>query len=166
MRWHFPQVAHLTFMALLLGVPIVLGGCEHRERAGSAASNHAGASGEDSIVAEAVALDRQLTEVYLHRDWPALAAIVAPDYYGTGEGFEWDFAALQREFPKIQLSDFHIERQHVKRLAPDLILINDVLTMREIYAGQNISGRYWSGDIWVRRDGRWLLLVEQEVPLR
>jgi hypothetical protein len=92
--------------------------------------------------------------------------MVAPDYYGTGDDFEWDSTALQREFPKIQLSDLHVERQHVKRLAPDLILINDVLTMRETYAGQNISGRYWSNDIWVRRDGRWFLLVEQEFPLR
>jgi hypothetical protein len=37
--------------------------------------------------------------------------------------------------------------------------------MRETYAGQDISGRYWSSDVWVRRGGRWLLLVEQELPL-
>jgi len=166
MRWRVSQMIPLAFIALLLGVLILLVGCKQRERAGSAAPNLAGASDEDSIVAEAAALDRRLTQIDLSRDWPALEAIVAPDYYGTGEGFEWDFAALQREFPKIQLSDLHVERQNVKRLAPDLILVNDVLTMRETYGGQNISGRYWSGDIWVRRNGRWLLLVEQEVPLR
>ncbi len=128
-------------------------------------TDDAGASSDD-VIAEGATLDRRLTDIYLHRDWPALAAIVAPDYYGTGEGFEWDFAALQREFPKIQLSELHVERQHVKRLAPDLIVVNDILTMRETYGNQNISGRYWSGDIWVKRDGRWLLLVEQEIPLK
>ena len=61
---------------------------------------------------------------------------------------------MQREFPKIQLSDLYVERQNVRRLAPNLILINDVLTMHETHAGQNVSGRYWSGDIWVwRADG-------------
>ena len=92
--------------------------------------------------------------------------MVAPDYYGTGEGLEWDFAALQREFPKIQLSDLYVEPQNVRRLAPNPILINDDLTMHETHAGQNVSGRYCSGDIWVRRAGRWFLLVEQEVPLK
>lgn len=120
----------------------------------------------DDVTAEGAALDRRLTDVYLHRDWPGLAAMVAPDYYGAGDGFEWDFTALQREFPKIQLLELQVERQHVKRLAADVILVNDIFVMRESYENQNISGRYWSGDIWVKRDGRWLLLVEQEIPLK
>jgi len=37
--------------------------------------------------------------------------------------------------------------------------------MRETYGDRDISGRYWHGDIWLRRDGRWVLLVEQEVWL-
>jgi hypothetical protein len=99
-------------------------------------------------------LDRALTGAYLQRDWRALSGLVAPEYYGAGQGFEWDFAALQREFPKIHLSEFHLERQRVKPLSPDLILVNDTFTMRETYAGQDISGRYWSSDVWVRRGGR------------
>jgi hypothetical protein len=82
-----------------------------------------------------------------------------------GRGSSGIFTALQREFPKIHLSEFHLERQRVKPLSPDLILVNDTFTMRETYAGQDISGRYWSSDVWVRRGGRWLLLVEQELPL-
>jgi hypothetical protein len=48
----------------------------------------------------------------------------------------------------------------------DVVLYNDVAAMRETYGDHDISGRYWHGDIWVRRDGRWALLVEQEVWLR
>jgi hypothetical protein len=116
--------------------------------------------------AEGAALDQQLTEVYLRQDRVALEKIVAPDYSGFTADEQWDFSALKREFPKIHLADMHVERQQVKRLGPDLILVNDVLTMHETYAGQDISGRYWTSDIWVRRNGKWLLLVEQEVPLK
>lgn len=116
--------------------------------------------------AEAAALDHQLTEAYLRQDWAALEKIVAPDYSGFTADEQWDFSALKREFPKIHLADLNVERQQVKRLGPDLILASDVLTMHETYAGQDISGRYWTSDIWVRRNGKWLLLVEQEVPLR
>ena len=130
MRYRIYHVI-LTFMAALLpGVAIMFGGCEHRERA----------SDDDSGAIEGAVLDSQLTEICLHRDWPALEVIVAPDYYGTGEGFEWDFAALRREFPKIQLSNLRVERQHVKRLAPDLILVNNISTIRETFGGRTSPG--------------------------
>jgi hypothetical protein len=70
-----------------------------------------------------------------------------------------------REFPKIRLSDLQVERRHVKWLTPDLLQINSVQTMQEVYDGHDISGRYWTSDIWVRRDGKWLLFVEQEILL-
>jgi len=116
--------------------------------------------------AQGGALDATLTDAYLRKDWAALSAIIAPDYYASGDGFEWGFADLQREFPKIQLADFHIERQRVKQLAPGVLLVSDVATVRETYGGQDISGRYLSTDVWVQRDGKWLLLVEQEIPLK
>jgi hypothetical protein len=80
MRWPVSRLIPLTFIALLLGVLIVSAGCEYSGSAGPTAPNRSEASTKDSFLGEGVALDRKLTEVYLHRDWPALAAIVAPDY--------------------------------------------------------------------------------------
>ncbi|HTV58791.1 MAG TPA: nuclear transport factor 2 family protein [Verrucomicrobiae bacterium] len=164
-RLVFSVIHSVSITVLALGVSSVLCGCKHRENSGSPILSQARESDRDSTV-EGAELDRRLTDTYLRHDSTALADLVAPDYYGTGEGFEWDFAALQREFPKIHLSELHLERQRVKRLAPHLVLVNDFVTMREIYGDQDISGRYWSSDIWVQRNGRWLLLVEQEVPLK
>lgn len=120
----------------------------------------------ESVESIGAALDSKLTDAYMRKDWPALAAIVAPDYYASGDGFEWDYAALQREFPKIQLVDFHVEHRRVKQLAPGVILVSDVAMVRETYGAQDISGRYWSSDVWVKREGQWRLLVEQEYPAR
>ena len=144
----------MTMAVLLLGSAIMF--------AGSQSSNPR--SAENS--AEGAALDRQLTEAYLRQDWAALEKIVAPDYSGFTLDEQWNLSTLKREFPKVHLVDLMVERQQVKRLRPDLILVSDVFTMHETYSGQDISGRYWSSDIWVRRNGKWLLLVEQEVPLK
>ena len=120
----------------------------------------------DDVSPEGAALDRRLSDAYLKQDWPALEKIVAPDYSVLTADGQWDYATLKREFPKIHAKSYQVERQVVKRLSADLILVNDVVTMEETYDGQDISGRYWMSDLWVRRDGKWLLLVEQEVPLK
>jgi hypothetical protein len=143
-----------TSATLLLGAMILL-----------VASQRSDSQPADAA-SEGAALDHQLSEAYLRQDWAALEKMVAPDYAGLALDEQWDFAALKREFPKIHALEYKVERQQVKRLSPDLMLVSDVFTMRETYDGQDISGHYWSSDVWVRRKGKWLLLVEQEVPLK
>jgi hypothetical protein len=153
----------------LLVLTLALLGCEHQDPRGST-STAATASVQqrvdfDAIETEVLELDKRLTDVYRRHDAQALLALVAPEYYGDAGDFEWDHDTLMREFPKIRLSDLRVERRHVKRLTPDIVQIDCVQTMQEVYDGQDISGRYWTSGIWVHRDGRWLLLVEQEIPL-
>lgn len=121
-----------------------------------------GQASEDSSQIGA-ALNARLDDAYRQKDWAKLEELVAPDYLGITEDFEWSFADLKREFPKIRLTGSKIERQIVKRLTPDLILVNEVFWMQETFDGADISGRYSTSNIWVRRGERWLLLVEQEV---
>jgi hypothetical protein len=45
----------------------------------------------DAVARQGAELDRAMTEAYLQRDWRALSGLVAPEYYGAGQGFEWDF---------------------------------------------------------------------------
>jgi hypothetical protein len=124
-------------------------------------------SDANSVAAQIIAAEDRYTQAYLRRDWEAASALLAPDYYANAEGFEGDRTKLEREFPKIHLLHYEVvSTPHLKLLAPDLVLYNDVATMRETYGERDISGRYWHGDIWVRRNDRWVLLVEQEVWLR
>jgi len=123
-------------------------------------------SSQDAVNAQGAALDAKLSDAYMHGDWSAFSAFVAPDYTASGDGFEWNRADLEREFPKIQLLEFRVERQRVKQLSPGVLLVSDIATMRETYDKQDISGRYVSSDVWVNRDGKWWLLVEQETRLK
>ena len=110
--------------------------------------------------------DREYEEAWLRADWKKVAALVAPDYWGVGDDFSWDFAKLQEEFPKVKALEYKDEAPQVKQLSPGLVLLNRITRMRETYAGADISGRYWISEIWVHRSGRWLLLVEQEVLIQ
>ena len=118
------------------------------------------------VEAQVLARDHEYSKAWLQADWKAVAALVAPEYWGVGDDFSWDFAKLKQEFPKAKALEYENEAPRLKRLGPDLVLINRVTRMRETYAGADISGRYWISEIWVRRNGRWLLLVEQEVLLQ
>ena len=77
----------------------------------------------------------------------------------------WDRAALQREFPRIRMQSFHRDSAIVKALGAGVVLLNEDATMRETYAGKDISGRYRMTTAWAFREGRWRLVFEQEIPL-
>lgn len=132
-----------------------------------ASATRSGPEVQPDMAQQVIAAENRYTQAYLHRDWTAASALLSSDYYGNAEGFEGDLAKLEHEFPKIHL--FHYEvvsTPQLKLLGPDMVLYNDIATVRETYGERDVSGRYWHGDIWVRRDGRWLLLVEQEAWLR
>jgi hypothetical protein len=101
-----------------------------------------------------------------------------PDYYDNGGDLEWASPPCNRGFPNIHLpdlpsrspfpiclSDLQSERPYVKHLAPELIQVNGTETLHETYDGQDLSGVYWTADVWVRRNSRCWLLVEEELPL-
>jgi hypothetical protein len=77
----------------------------------------------------------------------------------------WNFASLQKEFPKIALLAVHRSSFLVRPLAPDIVLLNEDVTLQETYDGQDISGPYRWTTIWARRSGRWQLIFEQEIPI-
>ena len=155
-----PQRA--VFAALPLLVMCALAACARRGEKRSPGAG--GQSGSELVAAEVLARAHEYDEAWLRGDWPAAEAMLAADYY-VFDGVEGDLARLRQEFPKIKTLEYKQEQPHVKILAADLILVNHVMQMRETYDGKDISGRYWYSQIWVRREGRWLLLVEQELPM-
>ena len=156
-----PKYRHFIVFGSALALLIILN-CE-----GYAGNNSTDVSmaAKDPAVADVLALDHKYWEAERLKDWPAVVALVAPDYYSIGEDFESDYKELQSEFPKIQLYDYHIGSPHVRRLSNDSILVSYVATMHETYDGKDISGRYWCSTLWVQRNKKWLLLVEEEVRL-
>jgi hypothetical protein len=91
--------------------------------------------------------------------------MLAPGYLGTAPGLSWNLDSLRAAFPRIHFITWRRDQATVKELSPGTLLVNDDGWLTESYDGQDISGRYRLTEVWVRRDGRWLLLFEQEMPL-
>jgi hypothetical protein len=165
------RLAAATF-ALVVAIPLAVPGCYPQsgrtpDEEVTGADRDAPPVPRVSAVerAEILGLSDELTRIYKSGDWPALASLVAPDYLGTAPGVEWDVARLKEEFPKVRLVDCRTDAVTVKALAPGLVLLNQDAFLKESYDGQDISGRYRFTTIWTRREGRWQLLFEEEVPL-
>jgi hypothetical protein len=121
------------------------------------------APGEDERLT--LSLSNELTDIYLKRDLDRLHKLLAPEYLGTAPGTNWDAERLAAEFPQIEMQAARRLRYTVKPLARDLLLLNEDVELYETYRGQNISGTYRMTTIWTERQGRWLLLFEQEIQL-
>jgi hypothetical protein len=145
-------------IALVLALPVAVVAC--------AGGNSVRVESSATVESQVLGRDQAYAQAWLKGDWESVAAIVAPEYWGVGDDFSWDFAKLKEEFPKAKAIAYTSEKPQVRQLAPGLALLNRVTSMRETYAGTDISGRYWVSEIWTLRDGRWLLLVEQEVLLQ
>jgi hypothetical protein len=113
----------------------------------------------------ALALGERLTLAYRRRSWPGVDSLLADDYLGVAPGVEWDRAALRHEFPNIRLESLRSDSAIVRTLGPGVLLLDEDATMRESYAGEDISGRYRLTTAWVLRAGQWKLAFEQEIPL-
>jgi hypothetical protein len=142
----------------MFAVPIALAAC--------ASPNSIRVESSATVESQVLARDHEYAEAWLKGDWENIAEIVAPEYWGIGDDFSWDLAKLKEEFPKAKAIAYTNEVPHVRQLAPGLALLTRVTRMRETYAGADISGRYWISEIWTLRNGRWMLLVEQEILLQ
>jgi ketosteroid isomerase-like protein len=119
----------------------------------------------DSLRSLGLGLSDRLGNAYKRADWPAVAALLAPDYLGTAPGLQWDTDSLKKAFPSIHYVAFRRDEATVKQIAPTVLLVNEDGFLTESQAGQEISGRYRFTNVWVQRDQRWQLVVEQEIPL-
>jgi hypothetical protein len=145
--------------------PLLVCGCKPTS---IAATSHATESSKPSNGRDVSAIlqaDQAYTDAYKRGDWPSAAGLLAPGYYGVANDLEVDRAALERDFPKIHVGGYKFEQPRVHFVRPDLAVLIRVGSMNESFEGSDISGRYWFSGTWIRIDGHWKLLVEEEVAL-
>lgn len=106
-------------------------------------------------------LERDWTDALKRRDAAWMEKHYAPEYTwtspdGTINDRATDIAdAKDVTFDSIAMSDEQV------RVNGDTAVVTGVTTLKGAYKGQDISGRYRFTDVFVRRDGRWLILASQ-----
>ena len=117
------------------------------------------------VIAEVLAADQAYADAWLRSDWAAASAMIAPDYFGLSPDGSIDQFRLRDVFARAKALGYTRTTPHTKVLASDVVMVSYEQQMKETFDGRDISGRYWYSTIWKRLDGRWKLLVEQEIPL-
>jgi hypothetical protein len=151
----------LTITALVASLLV----CSCKPTSIAATPRAAGSSSNDRDRSAVLQADQAYTDAYKRGDWPSAAALLAPGYYGVGSDLEVDRTALERNFPKIHVGEYKFQQAHVHFVRPDIAVVSRLGSMNESFDGSDISGRYWFSGTWIRIDGHWKLLVEEEVAL-
>ncbi len=120
-------------------------------------SNAGSTKNSDPATAAILAADRRYWGAQKKGDWPLIAALLAPEYYGVSADLELNRDDLARDLAKTKLLDYELQRARVRLVRPDLAVVSYTGRMKEIFDGQDISGRYWYSTTWVLQNHEWKL---------
>jgi hypothetical protein len=147
------QKQFILFCVTLIAVaPVCLGQASPAKPAKSA-------SNETAITD----LERSAWEAYKNKQADAFKKLMSKDYYGEyAEGIK----NLDREvadMAKTDLRDYSLADMKVVFPSTDVAVITYKSTIQQTSEGEDMSGTYNSGSIWVRKGGKWLEVFHTEV---
>src|SRR5262245_23293331 len=64
-----------------------------------------------------------------------------------------------------KLSEYKVDVLKVKTLAKDVALVSFHATVKGTYKGKQVPSPVQVGEVWVRREGKWVQASYQETPL-
>ena len=106
--------------------------------------------------------ERSWNAAILSRDCDRAALHMAPEYRLIVGIEDQPLRVMPRETWLAQLPNYHIHRQeihdlHVSAFGEVAVATLNYSQAAEPFQGRDITGKFLISDIWVRRDGRWLV---------
>jgi uncharacterized protein (TIGR02246 family) len=74
-------------------------------------------------------------------------------------------ADQQKALSDWKISEYKVDGLKVKALTKDVALVSFRATIKGTYKGKQVPSTVQAGEVWVRRDGKWLQASYQETPL-
>jgi len=121
------------------------------------------------VEAEIKALDRKLADLIVHANWDEYEQHLGGDYLHTGyngqvETKDEALALLRDERRKIIVMEPETTGERI-RVYGDTAVFNGEYTVSVRESGQLKSHRIRQTDVFVRREGKWYLVVGQSTPI-
>jgi len=118
---------------------------------------------------EIKALELKLADWIVHGNWEAYAQVLAPDYLhttynGQVESKDEALAGLRDEHRKTIVREAETADQRIQVFG-DTAVFNAEFTIWVRESGQVKTRRLRVTDVFLRRDGRWLLMAEQSTAI-
>jgi hypothetical protein len=111
-------------------------------------------------------LEKSAWEAYKNKQADAFKKLLSKDYYGVyAEGIK----NLDREVADMantDLREYSLADMKVDFPSTDVVVITYKTTIQQTSEGKDMSGRYNSGSIWVKKGGKWLEVFHTEVKAK
>lgn len=122
----------------------------------------------DAIKSEITALENQRMQCLMKKDWTALAAMIADDYVHIHATGLIDDKASYLEGAKTKLEFQRVERKSLNiSVEGDVVITTGVVdqTLKIIGPDTVVDLGMAATQVWVKRDGRWLIRNFQNTRL-
>src|SRR5262245_23190813 len=99
-------------------------------------------------------------------DVDTVKGLMTPDHVAILSYARFDSAADQlKALSDWQLSEYKVDGLKVTALTKDVALVSFHAAIKGTYKGKPVPRSVQVGEVWVRRDGKWLQASYQETPL-
>lgn len=123
-------------------------------------------SSDDQLTAELYQREVQGWENFCRKDKRAYADAIADDAAGydlTGTGLK-DKAAVVSDVDFADVNHYEMRDYQAHRISDDVALVHFFASFSGVAGGQPFGIRMFIGEVFVRREGRWLLRWFQNTP--
>jgi len=110
-----------------------------------------------------IRLENNWNDAIVKHDWAFFDQILAEDYISTNfdgsVGTKADFLEFLKSGESVMASSI-VNDMKVRIYGDAAVVTGRFTTVRELYQGKNLSGRYRFTDTWVKRAGQWQCVAE------
>jgi len=111
-------------------------------------------------------LEKSAWEAYKNKQTDAFKALLSKDYYGVYADGTKTLDAEVADMAKTDLRDYSFADVKVAFPHPKVAVITYKATQHATSAGQDVSGTYNSGSVWVQQGGSWVGVFHTETKVQ
>ena len=113
-------------------------------------------------------IEQELTDTIVKSDTSAFEKYLASDYLGIGpDGVTQNKSELLADIKSgtLKLESSTLSDMKVQVAAPDMAVVVYRSDDKGTYKGKDITGQYRWLDVFVKRDGKWQIAIDQGTPI-
>jgi len=113
-----------------------------------------------------VSLEKSITEAFKNKQAEAFKRYLAPDFISVDADGIKNADAEVVDIGKYDVHENSFTDMNVVFLNPEVAMITYQGTTKATFAGQDRSGTYNSASVWVKRGGKWLIVLHTFVRVQ
>ena len=112
---------------------------------------------------EIIDLEKSIWETYKNKQADAFRRYLATEYVGVYARGIMDTDAQITDMEKADLRDYTFSDMKAAFPSADVAVLTYKVTTHRMAGGQDVSGLYYGGGAWIKRNGKWLSVFHTSI---